>query len=213
MNIKKLIFPFFLFFACNAFADNAATVAFDSSTNVVSINVNGANVGRCALSEKLAHVAPRFNWNKRIIILTAVDFISVRDIKNCDRGSVEPSHIPKKVGFLVDVNPKYNIYLALDFVGVSPMAFTATVSRLGERRSVLNLPGIFSQEKGDKKVMEESFGYLESTPGRISPDGRYVSADGTMDCGPNAYPGVWDLLLRKKVTRDDGCATLFDADR
>lgn len=66
-------------------------------------------------------------------------------------GRVEPSHIPGKVGFVVDVNPKRKIYLALDLVGVSPMAFTATVAKLGEIRSILNAPGIFSEEKGGKK--------------------------------------------------------------
>ena len=92
----------------------------------------------------------------------------------------------KKVGFLVDVNPEHKVYLALDLVGFSPMAFTATVARLGETRSILSAPGIFSDRKGDEKIKEESFGYVDANPGRISPNGRYVIADGSMDCGPDA---------------------------
>lgn len=125
-------------------------------------------------------------------------------------GRVEPSHIPGKVGFVVDVNSKRKIYLALDLVGVSPMAFTATVAKLGEIRSILNAPGIFSEEKGGQKIKEEAFGYIESTPGRISQGGRYVSADGSMDCRAEAYPGVWDLILKKNIKRQDGCESLFN---
>jgi hypothetical protein len=186
-------------------------VAFDSSTNSVSVHAGGRAASRCFLSKKLAHVAPRFNWNKSIIILTDIDFVTLDDVQTCSGGSAQPSEIPKKVGFLVDVNPRYGIYLALDVVAVSPMAFSATVARLGTTHSLLNAPGIFSWKKSEERVKEEAFGYVESTSGRISSNGRYVSADGTMDCTSNAYPGVWDLLLRKNVISEDGCDDLFDS--
>lgn len=126
-------------------------------------------------------------------------------------GRVEPSHIPGKVGFVVDVNPKRKIYLALDLVGVSPMAFTATVAKLGEIRSILNAPGIFSEEKGGAKNQGGSLWlYRVDPPGRISQGGRYVSADGSMDCRAEAYPGVWDLILKKNIKRQDGCESLFN---
>lgn len=192
-------------------ADPAPTVAFDPSTNVVSVDVGGKNASRCSLSQKLAHVAPRFNWNKSVIILTDIDFVTVQDIQTCAGGRVRSSRIPKTVGFLVDVNPRYGIYLALDIEAVSPMAFSATVARLGATHSVLDAPGIFNREKGEERVKEEAFGYADSTPGRISSNGRYVSADGTMDCTSNAYPGVWDLLLRKNVISEEGCDDLFDS--
>ena len=185
-------------------------VTFDSSSNVISIDAGSFAAKRCALAKKLEHVAPRFNWNKNIVILTDVDFVTVRNVEACAGGSVEPSHIPKNAGFLVDVNPKHDVYLALDLVGVSPMAFTATVARLGDTQSLLSAPGIFSDKKGDEKVKEEAFGYVDATPGRISPDGRYVSADGSMDCRSDAYPGVWDLRLKKKVTKETGCDALFE---
>lgn len=194
-----------------AVANPVTAVAFDASTNAVSVDGGGQGVSRCILSKKLTHVAPRFNWNKSIIILTDVDFVTVDDVRTCFGGSVQPSKIPAKVGFLVDVNPRYEIYLALDVVAVSPMAFSATVARLGATRSVLNAPGIFSWGKGEEQVKKEAFGYSDSTPGRISPNGRYVSADGMMDCSPNAYPGVWDLLLRKNVVSEDRCDDLFDS--
>lgn len=210
MNIKICFLIFSLSFGFNAFADDARPVIFDSSSNVISIDFGNSTARRCALSKKLKHVVPRFNWNKTIVILTDVDFVKVRDVEACAGGSVEPSRIPKKVGFLVDVNPEHKVYLALDLVGVSPMAFTATVARLGDTQSMLSAPGIFSDKKGDEKVKEEAFGYVDATPGRISPDGRYVSADGSMDCRSDAYPGVWDLRLKKKVTKETGCDALFE---
>ena len=210
MNIRIYFLLFLLSFGLNAFADDSRPVTFDSSSNVISIDVGNSPSRRCPLSKKLKNVAPRFNWNKNIVILTDVDFVKVRDVEACAGGRVEPYHIPKKVGFLVDVNPEHDIYLALDLVGVSPMAFTATVARLGDTHSILSAPGIFSDKKGDEKVKEEAFGYVDATPGRISPDGRYVSADGSMDCRSDAYPGVWDLRLKKKITKEAGCDALFE---
>jgi hypothetical protein len=209
LNIKVCISAFLLLFGSNVLADAAGSVKFDSTSNIVLIDSGNSIVKRCALSKTLKHVAPRFNWNKTIIILTNVDFVAVRDVEACFRGSVDPSHIPKEVGFLVDVNAEHKIYLSLDLVGVSPMAFTATVARLGETHSILDAPGIFNEKKGDEKIKEESFGYVETNPGRISPNGRFVSADGSMDCRPDAYPGVWDLILKKKVINETGCDALF----
>lgn len=210
MNIGKYICVSLWFVAFHVFADDVDFVRFDASANAIVINGAPVGVKHCSLAKRLTHVAPRLNWDKNVIILTDVDFVNVSDVRTCSGGSVEPSHIPRKVGFVVDVNPKRKIYLALDLVSVSPMAFTATVAKLGETRSILSAPGIFSEKMGDKKVKEEAFGYLESTPGRISPNGRYVSADGSMDCRAGAYPGVWDLDLGKNITREDGCEALFN---
>lgn len=194
------------------FAGEDESVVFDPKANAVVVNINSGSAKRCVLSTRLEHVVPRLNWNKRIIILTDIDFVSVHDIQTCAGGNATPSHIPRKVGFVVDVNPEHNVYLALDLVGVSPMAFTATIARLGETHSILSAPGIYSQKISDEKVKEESFGYVDATPGRISRNGRYVSADGSMDCRPDAYPGVWDLKLRRKITRESGCDGLFDSE-
>lgn len=200
---------FLLLFGVNAFADATGSVKFDASSNIISIE-SGSSIGkRCTLSKTLKHVVPHFNWNKTIIILTDVDFVAVRDVEACSRGRVNPLQIPKKVGFLVDVNLEHKVYLALDIVGVSPMTFTATVARLGETRSILSAPGIYSDKKTDEKIKEESFVYVEDDPGRISPNGRFVSADGSMDCRPDTYPGVWDLTLKKNVTNESGCDALF----
>lgn len=70
--------------------------------------------------------------------------------------------------------------------------------------------GSLVKKRGGQKIKEEAFGYIESTPGRISQGGRYVSADGSMDCRAEAYPGVWDLILKKNIKRQDGCESLFN---
>jgi len=208
--MKICVLVFLLLFSLNTYSAVAESVTFDSSSNIVSIKSGSSTERRCALFKELKDVAPRFNWNKTIVILTDVDFVTTRDVEVCSHGSVDPSHIPHKVGFLVDVNPEYKVYLALDVAGVSPMTFIATVARLGETRSMLSVPGVFSDRKADEKIKEESFSYVETNSGRISPNGRYVSADGSMSCGPDAYPGVWDLLLKKNVISEARCDTLFE---
>src|SRR5690349_20392669 len=127
-----------------AFAGENKSVAFDPVANAVVINIDNASEKRCVLSTRLEHVVPRLNWNKKIIILTDIDFVRVNHVNTWAGGSATPMHSPRKVGFVVDVNPEHNVYLALDLVGVSPMAFTATIARLGETHSILSAPGIYN---------------------------------------------------------------------
>lgn len=115
------------------------------------------------------------------------------------------------MGFVVDVNLKKKIYLALDVVTAGTFSYAATVSNLGDRRPLANFPGMYNPEKSMEKIQEEGFGYDESSLGRISPNGRYVSADGSMACDISAHPGVWDLQRKQKVVRADGCEKLFDS--
>ena len=96
--MKICVLVFLLLFNLNAYSDVAESVTFDSSSNIVSIKSGSSTERRCALSKALRHVAPRFNWNKTIVILTDVDFVTVRDVEACSQSSVDPSHIRKKGG-------------------------------------------------------------------------------------------------------------------
>ena len=56
----------------------------------------------------MEHADPHFNWNKKVVILTGVDFVRIHGVQGCPRGNTVPSHIPQKVGFLIDVNTEHN---------------------------------------------------------------------------------------------------------
>jgi hypothetical protein len=44
----------------------------------------------------------------------------------------------------------------------------------------------------------------------ISLDGRYVAPNGQIDCGEDAYPGVWNIQANKRVAADaNACNALF----
>ncbi|MGF6244193.1 hypothetical protein P3T42_005958 [Paraburkholderia sp. GAS38] len=209
----RLAASLFSLLACassiSAHADQLASVKYvDSSHSVALIDANNSAT-QCALDRQIKNISPHLNWNKQVILLSDVDYVSVADVLACRGGKVSASRIPARVGFVVDVNLKRNIYLSLDAVSAGPLTFAATVARLGKTTPLADFQGMYMPEKRFEKIQEEGFDYDDSMPGRISPDGRYVSANGSMDCTDDSYPGIWDLQTRKKVVRPDGCEQLF----
>ncbi len=164
---------------------------------------------QCRINTKLEKVTPVFNWNKTIITLGNVEYVSVTSVTNCASGAASIERIPDKAGTVTDVNIEAGLYLSVAVVNSSPLTYTALVAKLGSRQPVANFPGMYSAAKSTSRVLKESFTYSDSRPGRISPDGRYVSADGSMRCTPESYPGVWDLKRKQKVVRQVGCESLF----
>lgn len=164
---------------------------------------------QCRINAALENATPAFNWNKTIITLGNVEYVSVTSVINCAGGVAPIERIPDKAGTVTDVNIASGLYLSVAVVSSSPLAYTALVAKLGSREPVANFPGMYSAAKSTSRVLKESFIYLDSRPGRISPDGRYVSVDGSMRCTREAYPGVWDLKRRQKVVRETGCESLF----
>jgi hypothetical protein len=165
---------------------------------------------QCRVEPKVEDSAALFNWDKTIVILGSREYVPVDALVACNGGVVTVEHIPAKVGAVADVNVAKNLYLALDLVSVSPYSYTATVAHLGSTRPIADFPGMYGATKGRSRIEKEAFIYDESTPARISPDGRYVSVDGSMQCGVDSYPGVWDLGRKQKVVRGDGCESLFE---
>ncbi|MBB3262125.1 hypothetical protein F4827_007005 [Paraburkholderia bannensis] len=164
---------------------------------------------QCRLNTQLENATPVFNWNKTIVTLGNVEYVSVRSVTRCAGGVVQIERIPDKAGTVTDVNVASGLYLSVAVVNSSPLTYTALVAKLGSREPVANFAGMYSTAKSSSRVLKESFTYLDSRPGRISPDGRYVSVDGSMQCTPEAYPGVWDLKRKQKVVRENGCESLF----
>ncbi|HKR42628.1 MAG TPA: hypothetical protein VJU59_23635 [Paraburkholderia sp.] len=191
----------------NAQAQGSNSLRYDSATGVLVIAVGQHAEKRCMIEPRVKGSSPQFNWNDTIVILASREYVSVDSIVSCNNGVAPVRRIPAKAGFVVDVNLAKGIYLALDIFGTTPMSFSATVARLDSTRPVADFPGMYSASKSKRTIEEEAFTY--SGGGSISEDGRYVSADGTMQCTAESYPGVWDLVRKQRVVREDGCESLF----
>ncbi|MEX3846297.1 hypothetical protein [Paraburkholderia sp. BR10882] len=195
----------------NVHAQDLDSVRYVASTGTIVLIDSQHAEKQCRIEPKMNDAAPLFNWNKTVVILGSVEYVPVDSLVACAGGVTAVRRIPAKVGAVADVNTAKNLYLALDVVSTTPETYTATVAHLGSTRPVADFPGMYGVAKGKSRVEKESFSYDESSLGRISPDGRYVSADGSMLCGDDSYPGVWDLERKQKVIREDGCESLFKA--
>jgi len=185
-------------------------VNYGEADRAIKIFCGDRVVGLCQLENYLNDVRPIFNWDQSVIVLTSVDFVAVQEVLACSRGSVRALRIPDRVGFVVDVNLKKNIYLSLGPIYTPPLRFVAVVAKLGSRIPLGVYPGMYSARKTVRQMQREGgLVFFEDRPGRISPDGRYVSADGGMRCGDSEFPGVWDLKTKKLVKDRTDCAPLF----
>jgi hypothetical protein len=175
------------------------------SCKIIGLETNGRRISNLKL-----------NYEETALILTDVDYLPVNKLQNCEEVSLKSSHIPDKSGFLVDINLQYGIYLALDTVYTSPFAYAAIVAKLSSRKLLVNLPGAYLPRASLKQLQKNAFQYNEETDSpRISLNGRYVSASGSINCG--GHPGVWDLKTKRAVTfpdvsqseRKEQCEALF----
>lgn len=209
--MKKCLLPVLLCLSAPSavLADEYVSVQYDAPDSVIVLNKTDGTSQQCVLTRKLEDAAPKFNWNQRVILLNNTDYVSVDAIQQCAGGKASPSSIPEHVGFVVDVNLEKKLYLSLDFVSVGVVTYAATVAKLGSKRPLGNFPGEYTVRKSVARLQEEGITYMDSSPGRISVDGRYVSADGSMECATYSHPGVWDLRTGKRVIRTDGCENLF----
>lgn len=211
MKFPKLAVAALVAATLNVNAQDLDSVRYVDATGTLVLKDTLHAEKQCRIEPKINDAAPLFNWNKTIVILGSVEYVPVDSLIACTGGVASVRRIPAKVGAVADVNTPKNLYLALDIVNSTPETYIATVGHLGSTRPIADFPGMYSVAKGKSGVEKESFSYNESSPGRISPDGRYVSADGSMLCGDDSYPGVWDLERKQKIVRDDRCESLFKA--
>lgn len=209
MKIYKLGAAALVAVTVHAQAQTLDSVRYVRTTGMLVLTSADHTERQCRVDTEVRDVTPVFNWNKTIVTLGNVEYVSVASVINCTGGVAPIERIPEKAGTVKDVNVAKGLYLSVAVVSSSPLTYTALVAKLGSRQPVADLPGMYSATKSMSRVLKESFTYLDSRPGRISADGRYVSADGSMRCTPEAYPGVWDLKRKQKVVRKDGCESLF----
>lgn len=204
-------------------------IAFEIGTDSQSLKIKSIKIGEisCSINNLLADnkkiSSLKTNTEKTALILTSMEFISINSLSTCNGGTVEAQRIPDKVGFLVDVNLKNSIYIALDTVSVQPFGYAATVARLGSAKLLIDLPGAYSPRKSLKVLQKYAFSYndeLQEGQPKIATNGRYVAVSGEVDCSTNAVIGVWDLQTKKRVVfkstsdqedLDKKCGMLFDS--
>ncbi|RAR48284.1 hypothetical protein C7401_15236 [Paraburkholderia unamae] len=188
-----------------SFADDSLS----TSGKFVDASIDGKQI-HCSLD-----ISPTYavqSTDGQSIMVSDRGYVLKSDLKNCQAGSnLHVKNIPDGVGFLSDINVPQGIYISLDFVSTQPMLYLATVAKIGTKRNLINLDGAYIVGKSINQLKKAAF----STSGDagssiISPDGRYVAADGQIDCSQDAYPGVWDVSKNSRVFADtDACNALF----
>lgn len=182
-----------------SFASDARfDISIDASKTVLAVKTSdGTELSSCVLATKAQEV--RLSYDGSAVILSETEFLPTSSLFSCTATPLVPKRIAPNVGALVDVNISKRLFLTVAPIGTNPLAFLAIVSRFGSTHNLVSLPGAYVSERPIKKLQEQGFSYSDDDPPRISPNGRYVSPGGTPDCSKNAYPGVWDIKLNKRV--------------
>lgn len=173
-----------------------------------SLKIDSSRI--CLLDKSSLYAIESFD--KSAIMLSETDYVAKQELAHCQAGrAVHVLSIPSNVGVLSDINLSKGIYVALDFVGVQPFTYLATVARIGTSRNLVSVKGAYAAGRKLSELRKSAFGGSgEAGTAIISPDGRYVAPTGQMDCSQGAYPGVWDVNSnRRVVVTGDACAALF----
>ncbi|MCE9949726.1 hypothetical protein [Hafnia paralvei] len=138
---------------------------------------------------------------KAVLVAGTDSYLYVKDILKCNGGKVflNKNPVPDKppFGMVIDINFDKRIYLSVILNDASSSEYTAIVSKFNSNESIVKSKGF---EGGEDSDNEDSTFYLSDIGygGRISLNGRYVYPS-DLDCSIDSFPGVWDLVTRKKV--------------
>lgn len=133
------------------------------------------------------------------LIVSDTEYILMEDLSRCGQARPSRRSIPA-AGTLVDLNIKRGIYLSIDLISTTPLSFVATIARIGTSRNLVDIPGSYVPSMPLEQLQKYGFTYDGSrAKGRLSVDGRFASPNGEIDCGPDSYPGVWDIGANRKV--------------
>nr|WP_147308969.1 hypothetical protein [Cupriavidus taiwanensis] len=202
MSVAMLAYIIVAFAVSGMFSVANAADAYHFRLDEQRLNVSiagEAGVLRvCRFRQKVDFASPSFDGSA--LIVSAYEYVSVKELLLCDRNPVNLKRIPSNVGSLVDVNLPHGVYLTVDLISISPLSFLATVARIGDSQSILDIPGSYNPSLPLRKLQEYGFSYDESRArGKISPDGNYVAPNGEIDCSVHAYPGIWDIKGNRRV--------------
>lgn len=138
---------------------------------------------------------------KAVLVAGTDSYLYVKDILKCNGGkvSLNKTPVPDKppFGMVIDINFDKRIYLSVILNDASSSEYAAIVSKFNSNESIIKSKGFEGSEGSDN---EDSTFYLSDIGygGRISLNGRYVYPS-DLDCSIDSFPGVWDLVTRKKL--------------
>ena len=193
------------------------TYTQEKSLTGIVISAENGETRNCELDGQVSRAI--LSFDRSTVIVSENGYVKTAELQNCGKHKkVSIKFIPEKNGMLVDFNSLTNTYISLIFVAVQPLSYVAYIGKLGLDRNLVNLPGAFGTNKKLGKMQQEAFVYSDDFVYRpkISPNGRYVTPDGDVDCSPQSYPGVWNIDKNKKVTISQTaasaveCNALFD---
>lgn len=134
------------------------------------------------------------------LIVSDTEYVLMEDLSRCWQSRPSKKTNPAAAGTLIDLNIKKGIYLSIDLISTTPLSFLATIARIGTSRNLVDIPGAYVPSMPLEQLQKYGFAYDGSrAKGRLSSDGRFASPNGEIDCGPDSYPGVWDIGANRKV--------------
>lgn len=188
----------------------------DGVTIEVLSRNTGAIVTVCKIDRRVSQV--RLSTDAQSLIISGNGFLPLNRLENCNEAPLHVQLTPESGGLLQDVNLAKSLYLGLIPVTTQPMAYLAVVARLGSSANTISMPGALVDSQSIAQQQRQAFSYADDIGpfAMISPDGRYVDPSGRLDCSADAYPGVWDLVAKRRVVvegnpraRAAACRNLF----
>lgn len=199
----------------------AAETIYSINNGKIIINDDEGEV-ECAIKGELLYAV--LSSDKSALIVSGRGYVPISALEQCKLGATISSlMIPVNNGALSDINVDHGIYVALDLIAVRPARYLAIVSNVGSSKNLISLDGSYIRGMSMRQLRGKGFIAVD-IPGtaRISKDGRFVAASGEIDCGNEAYPGVWDVKANKKILipltkeygaemiRQEKCAAMFE---
>ena len=184
-------------------AKGALAEAFRLGADGMSIETPAApgsvNSGSCRLSTRAWRA--RLSFDGLTLFVSENGYVPVQELRTCGAAPVQVLTTPAVAGLLEDVNTFKSLYVGLLPVSTQPISYLAVVGRIGSTKNLSSLPGAYLDSLTKRGRQQRAFVYAdEAGPfAKISLDGRYVSVNGKLDCSRDAYPGIWDLPLHRKV--------------
>ncbi|NSX06284.1 hypothetical protein [Cupriavidus gilardii] len=179
-----------------AFVD--PSFALRSDGREVAIQDGNGKTLVCELGFKADSAEP--SSDGAALIVSDTEYVLMEDLSRCEQARPSKKSIPAAAGTLIDLNINKDIYLSIDPISTTPPSFLATIARIGTSRNLVGIPGAYVKSMPLEQLQKYGFAYDDSrAKGRLSADGRFASPNGEMDCGPNSYPGVWDISANRKV--------------
>lgn len=201
LRIEAFFFAFLsllspAFAVAEAFVDPSFTLQSDGRE--VVMQDGGGKTLVCKLGFKAESAEP--SSDGAALIVSDTEYVLMEDLSRCWQSRPSKKSIPAAVGTLIDLNIKNGIYLSIDLISTAPLSFLVTIARIGTSRNLVDIPGSYVPSMPLEQLQKYGFAYDGSrAKGRLSADGRFASPNGEIDCGPDSYPGVWDIGANRKV--------------